>query len=1341
MTLLELMKVLDEKVAKGEITKKDRADAIAKWQLEQEQETVPALLSDGFEAKSSIDVTSPPLNRIVSDLESASPEDLEAIAGNFSGTESEDKQKAALEEINKRAKIQDASFLESLILPGGAERFAKSVAKGPAQMIMGVTEGMPALLLSGIAGLTKSETAADAASSMFDKMSETNQTINENFGASDALNPTESLAENILTALVPGGLAAKSASVATDFAVDQTMRELMDTNEDTYSTVFDRMGWKDSDSPSIPAWAMLPAAMATGFLASGALNKMRNTTVINPPTLKSVHDFDKFAPPDLKTLEKSSDAWKAYVIDEQEALTTIVKRAGLPNPDEVAKTITVDTHASANTRAREAITNGSISVNGKSYKVPVPVKTVFDAAMQLPQEVRLKVERYLNLYDMLDDSRIALAEAMKPNSPTAGDIPKLQGAIATHAAELGRIARDTPIAKKFHATYKAATQAVRDFLEGDILDTNSKTWLDTNRQNYVPLDISAVDKTAPFMERLIQSQQTGIIDPDDWFLRGRASQGTYNIDFRGNPFELLADYTESAMHLAMNNDARLKIIDGLLNSQFGKDTIRLVKESDDLAGNVDRIVEVYRAGTKEKYITSKLTAQLMKFDPYVAKHPWAFLPKRLFEHSATGPLSLTFAPITAIRDTIAGAVLAPKDLSVAGPIDVMKAVPKQLWAKAQGAISQRILADIAGDNPTIPEALWSKQGQLAFANKLSNNYMNTVYHLANEGGGFDASIMKNNIVAAQSVMGEIKRSIRESAFMHSPLMRNAVTRFGGRAVSTMIDGFVALFDSIQDAPRFAALEKSVKKGMSVDDAAIAARQLTGDTTRSGRAFSPDGKLMGVDAVDRGITTLVNPLVANASTFIREATPYFNPMIQGTKRLITAFKDDPVGTYAKGWMYVGLPAFAAYSWNEMAGPEYNEYAMSRRSSRDVAMNLYIGIPGKPPEEGIEIPLPHELVLFNSPFTRFIHGLKEGEDADEMSFAMQKLGIEILSNSVMISSPVVINNVLALAGQSAPTGFLGLGGSYETKEDFSGFIPQNLENLLRSQFSTTANLGMQIAYAMSEEEGDNDWNNLITTVVKDVQGRLPIVRKGIKTANTSFSIPAAYDRAKSQAMEDFWPYWDRYYNPEKMLGDDLHAMRQTMSKTKGVVDEENAIPPVMIGPGMVEKPTNPLYDIVGEELIENARRNNIGLSGVQDYITYYSKMVSILRKYNEGDKKALGEWEEALKSSDVGGWGEQMKELMTKWNVDLSDYSDRVKLINIIENEKSLLISQKLELFGMVEKSVTKKLLEQGLIEEGEEFRIDKHLRPFDDNPLGIKDALTTGGLSLAIPELASSNEAQ
>lgn len=1310
MTMQELKAQLDQQVANGQLTEEEALTILARFAVTGNAEEGQQLSVDRpLQEQMALSQQQAPVAPVVSNPDTATQQDLKRIvsASEQGANVNNDVIAQAQAQLEERARIQGMSFLETLSDPAALARMGQTALKAPASMVNGMVNAIP-----GLAG--KAVGADDFSKRNLEEFSKTNQNINDLFGVSDPITPLESLAENATSALVPGGVAVKAASVGADFMIDQAVRE-MTTVDEGYNTVFDKLGLSDQDKTlGLSPLVALPFAIVAGVGAGKAINNLRNTTVVSAPTIKNVNDFDKFAPDDLKTLETSGDAAMAYVVDEVGALERILNRAGVPNMEEVSKKLSLNSHASANVRAREAVNTGKLVVNGRRYQAPVSVRQLYEAAMALPTEARASLERYLNAKDALDDVRIAMAK----------NLPGNHAAIESRLlSEIARAAARTPrgIIRQFEAAYQSATQAARDFLEGDLLDTASKQWLDANRRHYVPLDVSPVDPTAPFMDRLIQAGREGQINPDDWFLKNRAGAGGYDLDMRGSPFEVLVGYTESAMRAAMKNDAKLATIDGLLNSQYGKETIRLVNDTDDLAGNANRIVEVYRGGKKERYITSQLQAQLMQFDPYIAQHPTMFMIKRIQEWNMVGPGSVVFAPVTAIRDTIAGAVLRPEGAVSAGPLQVAAAVPKQLWAKAQNALAMNITAGLVSNKQLIPQSIWSNSDRAALAQKLSNNYVNSLYHLANEAGGFDGSIMRNNIVAAQNTLGEIRRTLRDSSVLKNRATDSLIGRLGIKGAEGFIDGFVALFDAVQNAPRYAALENTIKSGKQVDDAVGLARSLTGDVSRGGRYYTPEGRGMMADTVDRGVTSLITPKVGQTAAFLRESTPFFNPMIQGTRRLIDSFKTDPVGTMQRAWLNVGLPAFAAYSWNEMIGQEYNDYAMSRRSAYDTAMNIYIGLPGLPPEMGIEIPLPHELLMFNSPFTRMLHGLAEGEHRDEKAAAMGQLAKTLLQNSVEVAAPAFVGPLFNAAGITSPGGMFSYDqGVYEIQEDYVGALPQNMEQLIRTMFSANGDIAIQVAYAMAADGEVQPFNTFLTEVTQSISKRLVVVKNvtGNKTANVSYSMPAEYDRAKAAAMEEVY----QYLLPEERENEDGIMKPQANLKgygnAKGAVDESRDLPFAMPGPSARNEAVNPLVKQFGAQLLDVARRNEVGLGGLNDRDAKYRSYIRQLKQYNSGHSEAIAEWQSVLQDIDAQSEDtKELREMLNNFDIDLTSYAGRVKLINIIENERSYIIRQKLELFETVEDNMSAELQELGMLPPGERFRIEKHLKPDDPNPFG------------------------
>jgi hypothetical protein len=832
--------------------------------------------------------------------------------------------------------------------------------------------------------------------------------------------------------------------------------------------------------------------------------------------------------------------------------------------------------------------------------------------------------------------------------------------------------------------------------------------------------MSPVDPNAPFLQRIAQARRgDGEASTEPFFLNTRAI-GTYDVNRRADPFEMLGQSVEATLTARMRNDTRLAIIDGLQNSPVGSQTIRLADDADDLRQQASRVIEVFRNGVRERYLTSNLTAQLMQFDPYIAQYPALFIPKRIFETSVVGPITMFaqiggFAPVTAIRDAIGGAVTRPQGLAAPTIRGTLAAIPEQLWAKAQGALSTRMQQGFIDGGLPLPTWLMDAPRQQRFADTIADSYARTLYHQANESGGFDASLMKNTIEIGTTALSEVGRTIREGT--------SGISIPGGaaalRRIGNMTQGMISLFNVIQDAPRYSAIRNTVRDGTtSVEEATGLARQLTGDVTKSGRVYSPDGRRLEADAVDQGVLNLANRPIGAVTEVLREGTPFFNPMIQGNRRLIQAIVEDPVGFNARAWLNIGLPSLAFYGWNEMLGQEYNDYAMQRRSARDVVMSQYIGIPGLPPERGIEIPLMHELLTFSAPFTRSLYSLTRGESQEEMRAAMSIVSETILSNSVEVSFPTAGAAVANIAGISAPDSIMRPSeGVYQIREDELGVLPENMEHLARTLFGSIADMSIDVANAMA---GDMSFDTFYQEIRNNVLSRSAVVDGplGVRPSNTMFGIPNARREAQWESVNNFRAVWDAHLNPDRHNEDGL----ETPSSADGYTNLQGAevasedLPYTMFGPEQIPEPINPLYEQIGEIIVENIQRNELGMSGLVRREQIYNKYLREIRDFNAGNGEALVNWQALVSGiTPVNEETAKLQEMLTDNNIDISDYEDRIRLINLIESSRADIINSQGQLFDNVEATITEILREQGF--EGE-FDVTRHLDPNDPDPLGM-----------------------
>jgi hypothetical protein len=1199
----------------------------------------------------------------------------------------------ALRELAARQRIRDSNFEQNSQNPEYWDRLRRTIGASIPRTANAIYS------LPDIARFVMSEDPAN----LEDFLSR-DESINRAVGVSEPIGIAESAMEAVPGLLFPGGAVARGVGFGTDLLLDQSIRELTDTEETPYQTVFDQLRLTDDgEMPNIGPAAAIVGGLFAGSLGASAVTRMVQSTVPDVPQARQLREFMVGAPEDLETIERSTDLNRAAIVDEQAALTGLAERAGVPNLRDIEDRIEFDSGAAMNTRVQEAVRTGRMSVRGggSDFETEVAPAVLYEQARQLDPNTRRDVNDYINMQDMLDDARIALREGI-------GDRQTNLDTVARITAQSSTIRQRTPQAVEISQQYNTVSRSVRDFLEGELFSPEFRRELDRDRPNYVSLEVSDVLPSSPLGERLAQAQRSGEhVEAEDWFLRRRDSVGNYDLQRRSDPFDMMMRYTEAALTSRLKNDTRKAYIDQMRQSQYGSNTIRPVREGE--AGEFPRrIVTVHRNGKKEQYISSQLQADLLRFDPYIAKHPIMHSMRRVFEQTTTGPLTATFAVTTALRDMVAGAILRPEGINTVGPLGMGQAFVNQLYAKAQGAISRRLLASLNNGASPIPQALMSRAQQQRLAANMADGYVQSLYHLANTQGGFDASLMKNKIELSQGMLTEIKDTITQSGLVNNPLVNNGLTRFSAETVSTAINGFIAVFDAMQDAPRFGAIQASVKNGLDVDEATQGARSITGDVTKSGRAVRPDGSYIEADAVDQGVNNILSRYSSWGVEAVRESTPFLNPMIQGTRRLLASYIDDPIGTNLRAWAYVGIPAIAAYTWNEMLGEEYNDYAITRRSARDVAMNMYIGVPSLPPEQGIEIPLAHEILSYHAPFIRSLYGISRGEAGSQTSAALMQLGNTIFSNSLEVGYPVIGQAAFNVAGVNAPDAITGtgVGSAYMISEDNLGFLPQNIETLTRTLFGSVGDIAIEGAYALNSSGGD--FGAFQEQVYNEYMRRAPIVHNLTgrqEPGSPFFTMPAQFNRERRDAIEQFRDLYDEFYNPKRFTENSEQKPSSSRTYTSDNFGLENEdLPFQMIGPTAMARPANPLIARFGERVREALQTNERGISGINNRLTRYNQYLRRLRNYNAGDAEALQGWQRTLEMDDP------VKELLERNDVDISNYHDRVRIMNIIANEMSYLFAAQDSVYTDFENELTEELQAEGTFPPGMRFDVRLHLQP-------------------------------
>lgn len=1200
---------------------------------------------------------------------------------------------------------------------------------------------------------------------------------------SGKLSAVGNLAE-IATPLIIGN--NKVPRLATNFAaaalMDQGVRELTDQPGDQYQTAFDLLNLSDEDQ--MEAFGITSTAMGATlpFFAPAAARALAQNPP-KPPTIKAINDLDRLGPDNLYTITKNSDLLSGYILSDTDSVLEIARRAGVPNFDDLQKQFDNATHSGANARVVEAVSTGSMPTVHGNFAAPVSPRQLAAVYDLLSPQQQVDLNNYMllgNYADVIkrrqahDANALALhqqALQTDPQAPAPTMIAK-----ATDQQELTQIAQqratmrmNMPMLNEFSQGYQQLTEEARRFIsEGPyaLIDKATKARFDKEQPHYVPIQTTSVDPNDTLLRRVVAAQKeeadTGPVGSPAWLEeRDIANIDMNTLQLQQGALPSIVDYVQSVLQAQMQNNARGAYVDAMMQStpnQAGTPLIRRAKGKE-VEKYPDRIVTVTRNGKDEKYITESYIARTLKLDPYILTNPVAmglFMSRRAFETGTTGVTSFSFPLTSAIRDTISGWANTTKGQKAPG-FGVITAPFEILTAKATKAFYTAIEDRLAAGQVFIPGVDANSQKQLAA--RLAATYQNSFYHLAQQHGGYDASIMRDRIKLAKGALGEVQKAIPWP-----------VSRTYNMTLAPLISGLTNVLDAMMEAPRYNAAKRNTKAGVPIDTALAEAKKMTGDTSKSGKVYDAQGRRITGDTIDpeKG---LFNEAIGGVTEFARIAAPYFNPMVQGMRRVATEAVADPVRFAARNWLAVGLPAMAAYAWNQMLsqdnpeGYDYTDYAFNVRSGDEQVMELYIGIPGQPPEKGISIPIAHESTPFMAPFQTALYHM--GGGGDDLAKGLTTAGLNILGNSAEVGLPPVANAFLQMQGISGVGAMIGANSPYETREDNIGVLPQNMENTMRALFGTQAAIGLEAASAFAD---DGDLLAAGEEFMNSIAKRLPIVKGigGWRTNSAYFTPVSLEQRKKLDAYNAFDEAWTTHMAQEGVVvspSSPPPSMFPDVDKNGDMLE----IPFGATGPVPTARPVNPLYALYGQQIHDTlAKKDPYGFPATKAQMGALTDQIRLLRGFNAGRRDDYQQWQdwienaptkiteaeakaeeaseayEALKKDNGGpgvtGAALQLPEVAAAvqankdaerqlWmaqeyartakflednKIDLGNRFDVIRLTNLLEQRRVDLMKYQLSIIEQVENDLTQQLQAQSLMSPQDHFRFETHLKP-DANP--------------------------
>lgn len=921
----------------------------------------------------------------------------------------------------------------------------------------------------------------------------------------------------------------------------------------------------------------------TKFLARGGVPKLRSVEDAAPGTAAMSNNIDY-----MRTMD-----------DVNAGILRTARRGGVDPATmaELERTFQGQTRAAANALVDSAVATGKMDSPAFSYNSKVPLA-------ELAKSDSKQVRDYLHALDTFDD-----VIALKQKPGIAAGPPRVRGMTETDAlATITALERAEPELRKIGAAYKDIVKNTRKAqAEGEYatMTKSAQRHLNSSRPHTVPFE-------------------------------GKRHMDTPTE--RGSPFDQQMKHMHRALRNRMENEAIGLFIDNMRRAQ-PRSFVHITPEQRNANAKWEpNTVTMYRRGKPEYYTTDPFFASVLKMDPHyltgmIGQTSWA--TKRVLEIGSTGALAPWFAITSALRSILigkhaSGSQHAPTYLGS------LYAIPQQLippLAHAIGTSLERGSAGWLGKT-------FGQSGVNALATRLTTAY-------------------DNSLVAQMQHVGTTRASILEQQNMAGGKLRAAIDA-ADATTKPFLKSYMNILHAVHNAPMHNFVVRN-KRGPIIGrmfgrkptnvksdyDLALDARHLTGDPRVSGQYYTGESKPIRMEGTNRVTHTLARTYGA-ATEFGRTFVPWFNITTQGIKRVGEAYLENPARFTGKMWMYSMAPAAASYlgAYSLGVGPDgvsYVDYMMNRRSEYQKIMNMYIPIPGRPANKGMEVPRFHEMAGPAHMMEVALDHLMRNSMFAQMD-DVKRAAHTFMDVAAIPPMLPIVNLGLASQGTVGPQGMFG-GDAYRYREDpfdqTGGPLPNNIELMVRALaggIGDVAGAGA-VAFTQTPDGIVNRFANAGSEMGKRVIAKAPLIRDiaNVRAPMTGNNQVTEALFKKSKALNDLVKYFDKIEEGEVDTKGASAFGDKVTEKLLG-----SKVPSEMAGVNQPE-PTNMLYKMFAERVRdrvkkdtpdkEDATQGGIGYKSLWRRYGDATEHLRSLRKVNDGSfvtwQKQLADRPEQLK----------------------------------------------------------------------------------------------------------------
>lgn len=744
------------------------------------------------------------------------------------------------------------------------------------------------------------------------------------------------------------------------------------------------------------------AALAGAYAAYRGVRKIAGSSVEN----RTIRDPLKQTPDASPvSVTSASEATRSMAQDGNNVLESQAMRAG---DKELANDIGTQTRSGAKARIEYMHDTGAVELPGYQYQLKTSPKALAEFHLARPVAERQELDWAMATMDQVDHATVQgarknAAATGGPGMPAAADVQRAQS-ILNKPENAGVVAANREITEAMLGVYQAsgrfdanAIRAMRNERPNyaHVIETG-----DIVTENGVARPMTYFEKLKAGMNKKAQQVESNIVAGSDLDSAQMRTQ-VNGPNQRMSPLLSNVAALHEAVEFGLQNDIKTRFIDALkADAEMSKSVVKMKPNSNGLLKDSTQ-VETWRNGKSEKYGMEKIVGNALNYAPYSTFRGLATI-KNISQSLTTGVFAPWFAATSATMEAGIGSVTRLRGTRLGYLDQVLQAVsggklalPGDMLGTGAAMVTagfnnwraesvkhstqlleKALLADPSLNVAQVGQALGGARYVNQIARGLALGHNVVVQDIVDNGKKLYAESAKgtgNRIGALHSSQNEMMRNI--NAYDDQSVKDEFLRHLGGDQGGVFYNAgrkYMRAMADIHDWTKLAYIEQNMGR---IPESTLAreTRNLGGDLGKRGIGLGSTGYNLKSDTniVSRGaVKAVANPVTGNLADIARDSIRYANPHIQGVTRILESFARQPTTTLMGIASAVTIPYMASLAWamhldNVNGNADHTDYLLNRREEWRKTNYLSWAVPGRPPEEGMNIRMDPAFGVFGYP----------------------------------------------------------------------------------------------------------------------------------------------------------------------------------------------------------------------------------------------------------------------------------------------------------------------------------------------------------------------------------------